>query len=235
MSTALIIVACLFPLTLYCLILALINGRQRPVVVSGTWDFAGVLFAASGLLLGGGPAVLTSLDESWRMFWLLGAPHDLPGVGSVGWVVSVALIAAYFCCVLVFSTLMLLARRRTSSVYNVEREAFEETLTQVLETLGLEWSREGRKVWVTTRSGPLLLEVDAFPLMRHVMLRWRPADADDQTRQEIDDALREALGRLRTPENPAASWFLWAGSFLFIVMFGIVILLLALTLFSRAR
>ena len=53
----------LFPLAIYCLIVSLLNRRPRPVMVSGTWDFAGVLFAVSGFLLLGGPVMLTSLSE----------------------------------------------------------------------------------------------------------------------------------------------------------------------------
>src|SRR5437016_2779703 len=69
---ALIFVVFLLPLAVYLLLLGHINRQPRPVVVSGTWDFIGVLFAGSGFLLFGGPAILTSLGESWRMFWLLG-------------------------------------------------------------------------------------------------------------------------------------------------------------------
>src|ERR1700758_3195552 len=47
-----------FPIALYCLILGMINRRPHPVMVSGSWDFFGLLLAASGLLLFGGPTVL---------------------------------------------------------------------------------------------------------------------------------------------------------------------------------
>ena len=42
-------------LAIYLLILGAINRRQHPLMVYGPWDFAGVLFAASGFLLFGGP------------------------------------------------------------------------------------------------------------------------------------------------------------------------------------
>ncbi len=228
-----IFVAFLFPLTLYVLVLALINGRPRPVVVSGVWDFAGVLFAVSGFLLAGGPAALTVLDERWRMFWLA-LRGDLPGAGDAGWLLSVTLLVGYFFVVLTGSVLLLLGRRRTTSVYNVEREALEEALHRVLEGQGLTWVREGRTLWIRPApggGGPLAVEVDAFPLMRHVLLRWRQGDGPQ--RQQVEDGLREALREVQTPDNPAASWFLWTGASLFLVMFGIVILLIALTLFTR--
>ena len=45
-----IFVAFLFPLAVYCLVLGLINRRRQPLMVSAGWDFAGLLFAASGFL-----------------------------------------------------------------------------------------------------------------------------------------------------------------------------------------
>jgi hypothetical protein len=51
----------LFPLAVYCLILAGINRRDRPLVVRGVWDFAGVLAALSGILLWTGPVLLQHL------------------------------------------------------------------------------------------------------------------------------------------------------------------------------
>src|SRR5215210_6898917 len=71
-AAPLIFVVFLLPLGLYLLLLGQLNRQPRPVFLSGTLDFVGILFAASGFLLFGGPAVLTSLNESWRQFWLLG-------------------------------------------------------------------------------------------------------------------------------------------------------------------
>ena len=67
-----IFVVFLVPLGLYLLLLGHFNRQGRPVFVSGPLDFVGILFAASGFLMFGGPAILTSLNESWRSFWLLG-------------------------------------------------------------------------------------------------------------------------------------------------------------------
>src|SRR4051794_4945035 len=67
-----IFVLCFVPVGIYMLLLAHVNSRARPLMVSGVLDFIGVLFAASGFLLFGGPAILTGLNERWRTFWLLG-------------------------------------------------------------------------------------------------------------------------------------------------------------------
>ena len=46
-----ILLAFLSPLAIYLLIIGAINRRRRPLLVSGPWDFAGLLFAASLLQL----------------------------------------------------------------------------------------------------------------------------------------------------------------------------------------
>ncbi len=72
----------LVPVAIYCLVLHWINSRNHPVVLPGTWDFAGVLFAASMLLLLGGPAILTGLYQHWRLFWTFGQTHFLADVAG---------------------------------------------------------------------------------------------------------------------------------------------------------
>jgi hypothetical protein len=226
------LIAFLFPLTVYCLILALINGRERPLMVSGPWDFAGVLFALSGFILAGGPAAITVLDHRWRMFWLTGMPNELRDLGNPSWIAVLAVLSCYFLLIVGGSVLMLTLRRKSASIYNIEHKTFQTTLSEVLVARGLEWTREGRMVWISGRGEQLLLEVDAFPSMRHITLRWRQG-AHDMVRHEIDDALRDALDKVQTPDNPAASWFLWTGALLFVFMTGIILLLLTLLWFPR--
>ena len=66
------LVAFLFPLTIYLFVLGLINRRRGPLLVSGPWDFAGVLFAASGFLLVVGPSILAGMGDRWRVVRLAG-------------------------------------------------------------------------------------------------------------------------------------------------------------------
>jgi len=96
-----IFVVCFVPLGLYLLLLGHINRQSRPVVVSGTLDFIGVLFAASGFLLFGGPAILTGLNENWRSFWLLGDPAVSRDSLLAQWQFWVFLWALYFLCIAV--------------------------------------------------------------------------------------------------------------------------------------
>ncbi len=67
-----IVVAFLLPLAAYCLILGLINRRRHPLLVSAAWDFAGLLFAASGFLAFGLPGILNGFTERGRSTALFG-------------------------------------------------------------------------------------------------------------------------------------------------------------------
>ena len=138
-----IFLAFFLPLALYLIVLGAINRRRRPLMVSGTWDFIGILFAASGFLLCGGPAVLGGLNERWRMFWLTGQRGAGPGGADGAWQFWVFLSALYFVVVVAGSAYLLWRQRHLTAVYNVERRAVEQALAQVCERLGLRPVRSG--------------------------------------------------------------------------------------------
>src|SRR5947209_12701248 len=119
---SLLLVALLLPpLALYLLVLGWVNRRPRPVLMAGTWEFAGVLFALSGFLLFGGPAFLGSLDEQSRWFWLLGeAGSGKPSGGSWAATIWVVIRLLYFALVAGGAALVLWRCRRLTSVYNVD-------------------------------------------------------------------------------------------------------------------
>src|SRR5262245_55001155 len=114
-------------------------------MVSGPWDFAGLLFAASGFLLFGGPALLSSLsfNETWRRFWLLG--KDTPGITQEDrlLVVRLALFVLYFVLVVGGAAFLLWRRRRMTAIYNVDPIVVETVLGQVLERWQLPFVQTG--------------------------------------------------------------------------------------------
>jgi hypothetical protein len=271
---ALIFLAFLLPLAVYILVLGMINRRQHPFLVSGVWDFLGILVAASGPLLFGGPAVLSSQSERWRTFWLLGR---WGGEGPEGlrqlWVILAAL---YFVVVVGGASIILWRQRRLTSIYNASEEMVEQALSRVCERLGASPVRSGNlflfglspqlfpgqarmngegiqaphylppSAHVTEEAAvladkvkleaarsasellghPAVLEIDAFPTMQHVTLRWDPAETP--LRREIEEGLTRELERTPAPEHDLGAWLMILGLLLLglALLGGLVVLLL---------
>jgi hypothetical protein len=156
----LIFVAFLFPLAVYCLVLGLINRRGRPLMVSAAWDFAGLLFAASGFLAFGLPALLSGFSEHGRRLALFGRPPSADGAWSWFWdlfeglcstlfaVGSGPVLLAYFGVVVIGCACVLWRRQGQTSVYNVHPDVLDEVLAGVLDAGGLVWSRAGQRYFI---------------------------------------------------------------------------------------
>lgn len=194
-------VFCLIPLAMYLTWLAQITRRDRPTVVSGAWDFAGLVVGLSGFILFGGGMVLSLLQSNFR-FWMRGNFEALRAV----WIqerVTWSLLAFFYLALVVGAVgLTLLARRRSLVVYNVEPAAFEALLTEVFEQLGRAVERRG-KLWV---GGVPLFELDAFEGGRTVTLRW--VSDDPRLFEDVSRQLREALATHPTAENGVTRWLM---------------------------
>jgi hypothetical protein len=139
----LILLAFLLPFSIYLLLLGSVNRRPHPVVVSGTWDFVGILFAASGFLLVVGPAVISSGSEGWRMFWLFGTRAGVPAIEESASRFWGFLAGVYFVLIVGGATLLLRQRRGQTAIYNVTSDVFEKALSRVFASLGLNPLRSG--------------------------------------------------------------------------------------------
>jgi hypothetical protein len=141
-------VAFLFPLGVYCVVLARLNRSWHPTMVAGSWDFAGVLFALSGFLLVGGPALLTGLNKQWRQVWLYGDVGVLSARETDWWNFWIVLWAGYFLVVVGGAAFLLWQRRRTTSIYNIEPAQLDELLAQVLSRLDLPATRVANRYFI---------------------------------------------------------------------------------------
>ena len=237
-----IIAAFLLPLALYFLALAWVNRRPRPVVVAGTWDFVGVLFATSGFLLVGGPALLSSLSERWRWVWLLGETSSLPaGLDRYReiWILGAA---AYFLLVVGVSAAVLAGRRRLTCVYNVDPPNVEVALDDACRRLGLAPVRSGSlylfgftsdSATATPRPDEphAILEVDSSAVLQNVSLHWEPHDSP--LRSAVEAELRERLARTPAPEGEISGWFNLAGTALLMLSLFVLVVLLARNFMAR--
>jgi len=209
--------AFIFPIGIYCLILGALNRRDRPVLVSGPWDFAGVLFAASGVLLVVVPfGMLPSLHEHWQFYRLMGHPGTGEERGGVTYILSLGLWFLYYAGVILSAVWMLNRRRAITAVYNVDSSVLEVGLSRVLERLGLPWRRSGNYFLLSpAASNGLALELESFPPLRHATLRWHGADAP--SRQAIEKELEMVLAGMSASENSVAGWFFSLGASVMLV------------------
>ncbi len=140
-----IFLACFFPVAVYLLILGGINRRRYPLLVSGVWDFIGLLFALSGFLLLAGPAILASLSERGRNFWLLARINGLPASLDGSWRswVWAALSILYFVLVVAGSAFLLRQQRRLTAIYNADAGLVQRCLEHIFEQMRLHPVRSG--------------------------------------------------------------------------------------------
>jgi hypothetical protein len=101
----------------------------------------GVLFALSGLLLFGGPALIGSLDERSRLFWLVGETDAFPSENA--WWFWLLFRGLYFALVAGGAAFFLWRSRRLTAVYNVDPGALQAALPLAVQRLGVEASRSG--------------------------------------------------------------------------------------------
>jgi hypothetical protein len=133
----LILLAFILPLALYLLILGTINRRRHPLMVYGPWDFAGVLFAASGFLLFGGPGVLSVLNEHWRDTLLFGQNPASSSATESLWTWGLVFAAVYFVFVVAAASLLLWRARNYTAIYSVDLETIHIALGRAFSRLGL--------------------------------------------------------------------------------------------------
>jgi hypothetical protein len=228
----LILLAFFLPLAFYVLVLGIINRRPHPLMVSGTWDFVGILFAASGFLVFGGPFVISTLNESWRAFLLLG-PNADSASGDRLWAAALGMSILYFVVVVAGAAFLLWLQRKQTVVYNIDLASFEEALAAACARLGLHPARSATSYLfdpdkdhltapAKTAEGVatearlprqlappgarqlVLLRVDYFRAMRHVTLRWSAANS--LLRKELEDELAHQLSETIVPPSDVGGW-----------------------------
>jgi hypothetical protein len=217
-------VVCLFPFALYLYWLSGVNRRPHPTVMTGSWDYTGLVLGLSGFVLFGGGLLLSLLQSNVR-FLMRGnfeAVRAAWGQDRQSW----AILAFLYALAVIGGVLLTLrSRRRTLVIYNVEPAVFEGALAEVFDNLGVPVERRGN-LWV---GGVPLLELEPFAAGNTVTIRWL-AD-DEHLFQEIERQLREAVSTVPSGENISAKWMMsGAVGSTVVIVFCFILLLYGLAL-----
>lgn len=228
--------ACLFPVSLYCLFLALLHQRRQPTMLSGSWDFAGVLVALSGFLLFGGTTLLFAFHTTARDAWLAGATlADLRYGHARAGIAAFILWGLYGLLLIGGSVAMLWRRRDTLVFYNLSPAEFESILSDICLKLGLPWTRRASRYCIgyadldKSQFGAdgrrkALLETSGSAAMRHVAVQWE--SAPPALRHELEEELGRAVADFETADSPVAGWFLTASGALMVLLGSMLVLFL---------
>ncbi len=212
----------LFPLALYCMALSGVNRRERPALVRGSWDFVGVMCAASGMLLWTVPTLMTQLYR--------GAITTNPGLDEpqsfevlLGhwWIVW----ACYYGLLIAGAVLLLLLRSTVTAIYNVDAEQVPRRLLDALRNLGYDFAQNDQNQTMIAPAKSLTpgsgvapaftaaVEIEPFPGMAHATLHWYTGEK--RLRDQVERELAKQLAQARPADNPASVWFLGASTLLF--------------------
>ncbi|MCS7045532.1 MAG: hypothetical protein NZO58_04160, partial [Gemmataceae bacterium] len=200
----------LLPIALYCLVLSVINHRPAPVMIHGGWDFAGLCFAVSGIVLWTGPTLLVEfyrrsiLTDSSRSF------EEILRQWRLVW-------AVYYVVVIGGGLFLYWLRRSTTAIYNVQPEQVPPLVAAALRRLGIEFVQTGpRRFLIAARPtsasdrlaapAPLEaeLEIAPFAAMNHATLTWHATDPG--VRAAVEAELRKELTGAAAGSESVAVW-----------------------------
>jgi hypothetical protein len=217
--------AFLLPIGVYCFVLAAINRRPRPLLVHGSWDAVGLLFAVSGFFLATVPVLASQFYHH-----VLDAT-DFEVAPWIGWLV-------YFLLILVGSGVMIFSRANKTMVYNVDPEQFAAISRQTFASLGLAAKSDRNRLILVpdeastavTATPPTALAdhryaelaIESFASMSHVTLHWGRYTPD--LRAELERELDKNLEPAAPLENSASAWFVSISG----MIFGAVLVVLAM-------
>ncbi len=139
----------LFPLAIYCWVLAGVNRHSEPTLLRGTWDCLGMLFAASGMILVVGPTILTVLFV--RLLQAVRVDENVPETAEIFMDLVLSwwfFWAFYYTLVLAGGALLLWLRRNKTEIYNVDVAMFAQVLNDTLESLGLGQARSQQRLHI---------------------------------------------------------------------------------------
>ncbi len=212
----------LLPFGAYCLVLANINRREDPIIVSGAWDAVGLFLGCSGMLLGIFPLLIHYRFE--RESVALTEPEYL-----YVWTAFATLHYSYYVVLITFVLVTIWLHMGRTSIYNCDPDQVPDLLAQSAARAGLDCRRS---LWgLEFACGAV--RFGGFPMMRHMSLDWLGVPADMRALLEKD--LRQQRELLRTAENSAAGWLMAISGIIFGVIFLALVLYVLFLVFPPRR
>lgn len=243
------VLAFLAPVAVYCFILAAINRRSKPLIVSGAWD-------AVGLLVGGGGFFLVTLPMLVTEFYRRALEVPDGDHFFAPWLHSWILWLVYFLLLVSGSVLMILGRAHKTMIYNVDAPQFPKALEETLRRVGLASTLNRQRLTLTpmipepSMAGTAIVEkrpppapvaapegrcaelvIETFPALAHVTLHW--ANYAPDVRADVERDLERTLEFAAPLDNPAAGWFLSVSGLIFGALIMVVLTIAFLFVFSR--
>lgn len=209
-------------------------------MLRGQWDFAWTLLGLSGFLLLGGVLLLSAIDSAWRSFFAAGKFNPIAWDNdSSSWL----FFSTGYVIFLVGMVLVLLrSRRHTTVIYHLSQQKFDHIFQSILQARGFSTTvgPTGYRIATPVGGEPSSsvsqtmfdLEVDFFPAMNHLTLRWKGVAPLE--REGLEKELVREFARARHSEEGRGSWFTTAASFLFIILL-INMLLLIVALWTNPQ
>jgi len=218
------------PVAIYLIWVGGISRQSRPSIVGGSWDFVALMFAGSGLVLVGLPAVITSIYETWRRYWLTGeGPIPFASLEGSRWF-WLFIWMAYFVMVLILSFILIYRRGCWTYFYNVDPLAFDSAIAHALEQSGFQYRKFGNLYILHNPDDGVeeIMEVEAFTFFRHGSIFFNKPKGI--LSRHLRSLISESLIYTSTPHHWGGLVLMFLG---FFVLFLTVIGQLATAIFTR--
>ena len=218
------------PVAIYLIWVGGISRQSRPSVVGGSWDFVALMFAGSGLVLAGLPAVITSIYETWRRYWLTGeGPIPFASLEGSRWF-WIAVWIAYFVMVLVLAFILIYRRRCWTCFYNVDPQTFDSAIADALNQSGFQYRKFGNLYILLNPENGVeeIMEVEAFSFLRHGTIFFNKPEG--LLSKHLVSLISQSLIYTSTPHHWGGLLLMFLG---FFVLFLTVIGQLATAILAR--
>jgi hypothetical protein len=234
------LLAFLIPLGIYCMLLAFINRRTKPLIVHGVWDAIGLLGAMSGFLLFTAPMLLDEFCQ--RVFGVIAGPY----LYAVLWI-------GYYAFLAICGIVMVVTRASKTMIYNVDTKVFPILLQQAIARIGLQQAMQDGRVKLlpappdadldAISEQPLSashsakdnrhaeLVIENFGSMCHVTLHWE--QSTPHVRSQVEEELERVLELAAPEENAAAGWFYSISGLIFGALFMVAGMILVIIFLPR--